>query len=444
MRKHFLIDTSVILDDPDNLVSLSSGGENSLYITNVILEELDRKKTERANVGFFARQFFRGFIGSEAKAVKIKRGQRLEGDYAYEFNYDAGHEKGPIKLIVIHRAEYHEEASRNDLKILEIARSYNLKLITNDVSLKIIALTQGVPTESFYEDTVSDYKSLEFFHAPQNGANASDTDWAQYEEIDETGRPHFSIRVGGRKEPCHFEALLENPALIVPPHNLEQKFMLSILTHPQNKVTAVSGSTGSGKTLMALQAGLMLQERDEVDGIIYLRNTIEAVGQQERLGYRAGDEDRKLGYFMYPLFSAINLLIEELRKRSLKNAVEYTGDVNTIESRAATKRFIEKHNIEMYDLAHSRGITIARKFVIFDEAQNASPADIKLLGTRLGKGSRIVFLGDIEQVDNPYLTRDRNGLVTLLKKAHTQDFVAGVQLRNTIRSDISRWFGQNL
>lgn len=167
MRKHFLIDTSVILDDPDNLVFLASGGENSLYITNVILEELDRKKTERANVGFFARQFFRGFIGSEAKSVRIKRGASEAGDYAYEFNFDAGHEKGAIKLTVIHRENYHDEHARNDLKILEIAKSYNLRLITNDVSLKIIALTRGVPTESFYEDTVSDYKSLEFFHSPK-------------------------------------------------------------------------------------------------------------------------------------------------------------------------------------------------------------------------------------------------------------------------------------
>ena len=444
MRKHFLIDTSVILDDPENLFSLDSGGENTLYITNVILEELDRKKTERANVGFFARQFFRGFIGSQAKDAKIKRKKTKTGDYAYAFNYDTGHEKGSIDLVIIHRERYRDEGARNDLKILEIAKDYDLQLITNDISLKIIALTQGVPTESFYEDTVSDYNALEFFHDPKNGANASETDWAQYEEIDENGRPGFFIRVNGHKEPCHFEELLQNPALIVPPHNLEQKFLLSILTHPQCKVAAVAGSTGSGKTLMALQAGLMLQEMGEVDGIIYLRNTIEAVGQHERLGYRAGDEDRKLGYFMYPLFSAINLLIEELRKRSIKNAVEYTGDVNTIESRTATKRFIEKHNIEMVDLAHSRGITIARKFVIFDETQNASPADIKLLGTRLGKGSRIVFLGDTKQVDNPYLTRDRNGLVTLLKKAHTQDFVAGVQLRSTIRSEISRWFGQNL
>jgi PhoH-like ATPase len=445
LRKHFLIDTSVILDNPDNLYALYSGGENSLYITNVVLEELDRKKTERANIGFFARAFFRIFIGSAAKAASKPKGEIKEGDHFYEFACDRGGDKGKLKLIVIHRERYDAQNDRNDLKILEIASSYNLKLITNDISLKIIALTRDVKTESFYEDTVSDYKTLEFFHKiGANNPNASKTEWAQYEETDENGRPHFYIDAGGRKEELFFDKLYENAALVVAPHNLEQKFMLSILTHPQNKVTAVSGSTGSGKTLMALQAGLMLCEQEIVDGIVYLRNTIEAVSSAERLGFRAGDEERKLSYFMYPLFSAINLIIEELRKKSLKNAIEYSGDVNTMESKAATKRFMEKNNIEMVDLAHARGVTISRKFVIFDEAQNASLADIKLLGTRLGKGSRIVFMGDLEQVDNPYLTQDRNGLVTLLKKAHTSDFIAGVVLRNTIRSDISRWFGQNL
>ncbi len=445
MRKHFLIDTSVILDDPENLLHLYSGGENTLYITNTILDELDQKKSERTNVGFFARLFFRGFIGSEAKATKLRRGKGAQSDdRTYRFSYDGGQSQGPIWIYVIHREIYRPEHHRNDLKILEIAQSYNLRLITNDLSFKIIALSRAVATESFYKDTVADYQSLEFFHGLKNSGSASESDWAQYEEIDSDGRPHFSVRVAGHKEACDFEALAQSPALIIPPHNLEQKFYLSILTHPQNRITVAAGSTGSGKTLMALQAGLMLQERGEVDGIVYLRNTVEAVGHHERLGFRAGDEDRKLGYFMYPLFSAINLLIEELRKKSIKNAAEYSGEVNSIESKSATKHFIEKHNIEMYDLAHARGITIARKFVIFDESQNASLADIKLLGTRMGKGSRIVFLGDTQQVDNPYLTRDRNGLVAMLKKAHTEDFVAGVQLRSTIRSEISRWFGQNL
>lgn len=445
MRKRFLIDTSVILDNPDNLYSLSSGGENSVYITNIVLEELDRKKMERANIGFFARSFFRIFIGSAAKASAKLKGKSKDGDRFYEFSCDQGGEKGKLKIVVIHRENYDEQNDRNDLKILEVAKSYNLKLITNDISFKIIALTRGVTSELFSEDTVSDYKTLEFFHkAGVNNPNASKTEWAQYEETDENGRPRFYIEVGGHKEEQRFDKLYENNALIVAPHNLEQKFMLNVLTHPQNKVTAISGSTGSGKTLMALQAGLILCEQEIVDGIVYLRNTVEAVTSAERLGYRAGDEERKLSYFMYPLFSAINLIIEELRKKSIKNAIEYSGDVNTMESKAATKRFMEKNNIEMVDLAHARGVTISRKFVIFDEAQNASIADIKLLGTRLGKGSRIVFMGDLEQVDNPYLTQDRNGLVTLLKKAHTGDFIAGVLLRNTIRSDISRWFGQNL
>jgi PhoH-like ATPase len=444
MRKHFLIDTSVILDNPDNIYLLSDGGENSIYITNVVLEELDHKKGERTNMGYFARSFFRTFIGSDVTPLSKRRGRSKAGDHFYGFECDYGIEKGKVPLIVIHRESYDDTSERNDQKIIEIAHSYNLKLITNDISLKIIALTKGIKTESFYENAVSDYKLLDFFH--KSGVvnpNASKNEWSQYEETDENGRPRFFIIVGGVKEECHFNRLYENPALVIAPHNLEQKFMLAILTHPQNKVTTVSGSTGSGKTLMALQAGLILCQQDIVDGIIYLRNTIEAVSSNERLGYRPGDEERKLSYFMYPLFSAINVIIEELRKKSLKNAVEYSGDVNTMESKAATKRFIEKNNIEMVDLAHARGVTISRKFIIFDEAQNASPADVKLLGTRLGKGSRIVFLGDLEQVDNPYLTKDRNGLVTLLKKAHTHDFIAGVQLRNTIRSEISKWFGQN-
>ena len=94
-------------------------------------------------------------------------------------------------------------------------------------------------------------------------------------------------------------------------------------------------------------------------------------------------------------------------------------------------------------IAHARGITIGKKFVIFDEAQNASNATIKLIGTRMGEESKIVFLGDWAQIDHPYLSKFRNGAVTLLKKALNSDFVAGIQLKQTIRSDIAKWFGDN-
>ena len=134
----------------------------------------------------------------------------------------------------------------------------------------------------------------------------------------------------------------------------------------------------------------------------------------------------------------------KIRKESIEKRIEYAGDVNTIQKQGATELFINKHNIEIYDIAHARGITIAKKFVIFDETQNSSNATIKLIGTRIGEDSRIVFLGDYAQIDHPYLTKFRNGLVTLLKKAQNNDFLAGIQLRQTIRSDIAAWFQENL
>lgn len=107
----------------------------------------------------------------------------------------------------------------------------------------------------------------------------------------------------------------------------------------------------------------------------------------------------------------------------------------------ATEYFLQKHKIEVLDIAHARGITIANKFVIFDEVQNASNATIKLIGTRIGDGSKIVFLGDWAQIDHPYLSKFRNGALSLLQKATSDTMIAAIQLRQTIRSDIAKWFG---
>lgn len=96
------------------------------------------------------------------------------------------------------------------------------------------------------------------------------------------------------------------------------------------------------------------------------------------------------------------------------------------------------------DIAHARGVSIARKFVIFDEAQNASDATIKLIGTRIAQDCKIAFLGDWKQIDHPYLSRFRNGAVTLLQKAQNSDFLSGIQLKNTIRSEIAEWFEENM
>lgn len=460
LKKSYLIDTSVILDDLQNLVYLYDNAKNTLFISDIVLEELDKKKSSN-EVGFLVREFFRN-INSDAPNIKLK--PTKEGDFIQRIFYETKEHK--IPLIVIYRQNYKTktlEYGLNDARIAEIAKDYKLILLTNDISLKIRSIARNIKAQSLFRDRVENPQDIDFWHkfllhkdAPITDLEKSKdfkqlTQWSliQIDEQDNTdsslyltGKKHFGIKVGARFEKIDFDEILKEANPYVMPMNLEQKMLFCLLTHRNNIATIATGSTGSGKTLIALQAGIHLLKQEIVDGIIYLRNTITANDKEAELGFRKGDQDQKLGYFMYPLYSAINFTIDSLQSSSLSNCIEYRGDVNTIHKEDATDYFLKKHNIQVVDIAHARGITIRKKFVIFDEAQNASNATIKLIGTRLGEESRIVFLGDWAQIDHPYLSKFRNGAVSLLQKALKDDMIAGIQLRQTIRSSIAQWFGE--
>ena len=461
LKKSYLIDTSVILDDLQNLVYLYDNAKNTLFISDIVLEELDKKKTSN-EVGFLVREFFRN-INSDAPNIKLKLAQ--EGDFIQRIFYETKEHK--IPLIVIHRQNYKTkslEYGLNDARIAEIAKDYKLILLTNDISLKIRSIARNIKAQSLFRDRVENPQDIDFWQkfllhkdAPITDLEKSKdfkqlTQWSliQIDEQDNTdsslyftGKKHFGIKVGARFERLDFDEILKEANPYVMPMNLEQKMLFCLLTHKNNIATIATGSTGSGKTLIALQAGIHLVKQEIVDGIIYLRNTVTANDKEAELGFRKGDQDQKLGYFMYPLYSAINFTIDSLQSSSLSNCIEYRGDVNTIQKEDATDYFLKKHNIQVVDIAHARGITIRKKFVIFDEAQNASNATIKLIGTRLGEDSRIVFLGDWAQIDHPYLSKFRNGAVSLLQKALKDNMIAGIQLRQTIRSSIAQWFGES-
>lgn len=501
-KKSYLIDTSVILDDPQNLIYLYQNAKNTLFISDIVLDELDKKKTS-SEVGFFAREFFRNIIdegestkGLDSQNPPIKTTNKaksqnltktdfakilpLEGDFFRVAYYEvratssisrANAKTTTIPLIIIFRQNYQIkslEYGLNDARIAEIAKDYNLILLTNDISLKIRCLARNIKAESLFRDRVENPSDIDFWHKfllhkdadiatlEKSKEFKSLSQWSliQIDEQDNTdsslyltGKKRFGIKVGssssGRFEELELDALIKEANPYITSMNLEQKMLFAMLIHKQNIATIATGSTGSGKTLIALQAGIYLQKEGIVDGIIYLRNTVTASDKEAELGFRKGDEEQKLGYFMYPLYSAINFTIDSLQSTSMKNYIEYRGDVNTIHKEDATEYFLKKHNIQVVDIAHARGITIRKKFVIFDEVQNASNATIKLIGTRLGEDSKIVFLGDWAQIDHPYLSKFRNGAVSLLQKALSEDIIAGIQLRQTIRSSVAQWFGES-
>lgn len=470
-EKSYLIDTSIILEDIENIYFLWQNGENNIFLCDVVLSELGRKKEYDNEVGYFAREFFRSLNTQDEltpnalKQIKSPNQNIKRGDTLYQILFKK--DTLSIPLFIIHRKEYRTKGldyGLNDARIAEIAKDYNFILLTNDIALKIFAFSQGIASQSLFRNRVDNPSAISFnatfrWHKDKNfSALGEDKDFQSLSnwsliEIDEedntesslylTGKKYYGLKVDGEFEMLDFDSLLDECNPYIRPINLEQKFLYSLLIHPKNKITVCSGATGSGKTLIALQAGIYLVKKGLVEGIIYLRNTVTANDKEAELGYRKGDELQKLNYFMYPLYSAINFSISKLQKESIAKKIEYHGDVNSIYSKEATEYFIQKHNIEIMDIAHARGISIAKKFVIFDEAQNASNATIKLVGTRMGGESRIVFLGDPAQIDHPYLSKHRNGLVSLLKKAKNDNFLAGIQLKQTIRSEIAGWFEEN-
>lgn len=465
--KHYLLDTSIILDDTQNILYLWQDSQNALFISEVVIEELDKKKDLHNETGFFAREFFR-CVNSDSTEITSHiqtQNDKTCNDFIQTLFFRTGNISIPLTLI--YRPKYniaHQEHSYNDSKLIEIARDYHLILLSNDISLKIRAQTQGVSAQSLFRDRVENPDKIDFWVSfewhkdkPLNALSHEQafkklTQWSliQVDEVDNTdsalyttGKKTFGLKVGNAFEEVNLDEILKKHQPYIMPINLEQKMLYALLTHPQNNLTIATGATGSGKTLIALQAGITLLKNGVVDGIIYMRNTITANDKEAELGYRKGDESQKLGYFMYPLYGAINFTIDKLQEQSLAKRIEYRGEVNGIQKQDATEYFLQKHKIEVVDIAHARGISIGNKFVIFDEVQNASNATIKLIGTRIGEGSKIVFLGDWAQIDHPYLSKFRNGALSLLTKALQDDFIAAIQLKQTIRSDVASWFGEN-
>ena len=482
-QKCYLLDTSVILDDPANIFRIAEENNNVVVISSTILAELNNKKDDmRSEAGFRAREFFRLTDSVAGESVpyealpecfreKINEFDAMRlTDFYYRLRllFDENRDT-TVDLYIIFREHfkadehYKEPRGLNDARIAEIAKEYSLILLTNDISFKIAAEIQGINAQTIRNASVEHPDKIEFFHTctytdtPDEGVAREFSGFDQitflqqavvagHNEVYETGLQRHAMVIGDRLEWLDFDRRFGDyfDETLIRPINLEQKFYFSILTHPLNHVSVVSGSTGSGKTLIALQAGIEMVKEGIVEGIVYARNTVTANDPQAELGFRKGDEHEKLGYFMYPLYSAINYTIEHQNKYSIEAQVEYTGNTNSTRRENATELFMAKYNIEVMDIAHMRGTTISRKFVIIDEAQNMTHATMKLIGTRMGEETRLVIMGDPRQIDHPFLSKRRNALVTMLKKAQSSDYIAGVQLRQTIRSEVADWFDKNL
>ena len=430
-KKNFIIDTNVILHDYNCLHNFE---ENDIYIPIVVLEELDHFKKGNEQINFNAREFVREL-------------DLIANDNLFKNGADLGDGKG--KLFIVAGNGYPEAISAvfpektPDHRIL--ADTYNIGklkktsktiLISKDINLRMKALSLGILAEDYINDKVTDLNAFEKNHevyenvAPElidrmyanGGILLDEFDFKSDVEPQEC----FVLRssrssVLARYQPQSGKVIRieKTRSFGIEPRNAEQAFAMNVLLDDEVKLVALTGKSGTGKTLIALAAAL---QKNESYKQILLARPIVALSNKD-LGYLPGDEQHKIAPYMQPLFDNLNVI---------KHNFSYQGkEMKLLEELQRNEQLV----IEA--LAYIRGRSLNETFFIVDEAQNLTPHEVKTIITRAGEGTKIVLTGDIQQIDSPYLDMHSNGLVYMIDRMRGQDIFAHVNLVKGERSYLS-------
>jgi len=425
--KLFVLDTNVLMHDP---VCLFRFEEHDIFLPMIVLEELDSNKKGMTEVARNARQTSRtldALVG--LKDSDISQGISLNG---------TGHSDVGGKLFFQTKPlEYSLPTSlpqgKADNQILGVVQALGklyqqrqVVLVSKDINMRVKARALGLPAEDYQNDkTLEDgdllysgslalpidfwskqAKTVESWQASGNtfyrigGPIVSHMHINQFIYFEAPGEPSLYARVTEiRGKTAVFKTLkdfghLKNAAWGVTARNREQNFALNMLMDPEIDFVTLTGTAGTGKTLLALASGLIqvLDER-RYSEIIMTRATV-SVG--EDIGFLPGTEEEKMG----PWMGALDDNLEVLAKTDTSSG-EW--------GRAATNELI-RSKIKIKSLNFMRGRTFMNKFVIIDEAQNLTPKQMKTLITRAGPGTKIICMGNLAQIDTPYLTEGSSGL----------------------------------
>ncbi|MDR5756936.1 PhoH family protein [Caballeronia sp. LZ035] len=435
LRKLFVLDTNVLMHDPSSLFRFE---EHDVYLPMMTLEELDNHKKGMSEVARNARQVSRTLDGLVAHAGKMTEGIPL----AAQGNRDAlGRLYFQTTLTDIEPVEG-LPVGKADNQILGVVRALQKErpesqvvLVSKDINMRIKAHALGLPAEDYFNDQVLEDKDLLY-----SGVRALPQDfWTRHakgmESWQDTKTGTTYYRVTGPLcpsmlvnefvylEPQNGEpsfhavvrelngktALLQtlrdyghhkNNVWGITARNREQNFALNLLMNPEVDFVTLLGQAGTGKTLMALAAGLaQVLDDKRYNEIIVTRATVP-VG--EDIGFLPGTEEEK----MQPWMGAFDDNLEVLQK---------TDDAAGEWGRAATQELI-RSRLKVKSMNFMRGRTFVDKYVIIDEAQNLTPKQMKTLVTRAGPGTKIVCLGNIAQIDTPYLTEGSSGLTYVVDR----------------------------
>ena len=486
--KHYILDTNVLIHDPQAMFQFE---DNVVWIPVEVLEELDRFKSESTTRGANAREVHRRLSEKFRTSDQMKSGVKLENGGQLQvcvnpnIQFDS---KGHMQLLnespraALVRTIF-SDLTITDNRILASAayladtRSPHTVLVTKDINMMLKARTLGIEAQDYRTDRVEDGD----IRRTQRRSGQED-----YEAIDIPGytlqafasQERITLTQGGGLLPNQYVLLRneEEPSHGVPARhirdgefqklhhdrinirggrcftaaNLGQHFLLDALYDPDITLVTVYGKAGTGKTLLSVGAALEQVQTGEYEKMLITR-VIMPTGKD--IGFLPGKMEEKMQPWVQPAFDALEQLLarprkperfEQKKQSARKHQHSHQHDTSSSDvgpSNGKTARpyeaLMQAGLLEVEAIAHIRGRSLPRAVFIVDEAQQLTPHEAKTLVTRMGKGSKIIMIGDLAQIDNPYVDAHTNGLVFTRNRLQGQPFMAHVNLFKGERSEMA-------
>lgn len=433
MKKTFVLDTNVLLYDPNSLISFE---ENDVVIPIYVIEEIDHFKKDMSELGRSARHISRTLDkmrqdGSLTEGVELPGGGKLRIKFT-EKNI-------PGTLMVEHNSM--------DSKILATALAerdsseQKVVFVSKDTNLRIRADAMGLKTEDFESDKITvdehytgstkiecsgslvdklfadgELTDLHEFHPSLHGLYPNQC--VHLQEFDNPNHTGLARCVGDTLRPIKING---DKIWGVKARNREQQFALELLMDDDIKLVTLAGKAGTGKTLLAIAAGLQKAAEENIYSKLLVTRPIFPLGRD--IGYLPGDIQEKLNPWMKPIFDNVEFLMG-LDKDDKKHGRSY-------------KELFDLGFMEIEALTYIRGRSIPKQFMIVDEAQNLTPHEVKTIISRVGDGTKIVLTGDPEQIDNPYVDANNNGLTFVVNRFQDQRIAGHITLVKGERSELA-------
>ena len=434
MAKIFVLDTNIILHDYNAVKQFQ---DNDIVIPIAVIEELDKFKKGDDALSFNARAFMREINILTDKHDFGPRGVPL------------GKKLGYIKIEPNHpfTPEF-QDLFRDDIqdhRILSTAMwvrdthpSKFVALVTKDINLRLKAKAVGMAAQDYMRGRVDDEVMISSekevidldagSEATQSLAygQSNSLPWQDIATKEPKPNQLYKFNFGGEKVCARYDAHRKEVVLVktkeasgIRPRNDEQKFAMDACLNPDIPLVSITGGAGTGKTLIALAAAI--EQCNDYDQIILSRPTVVLGGQD--IGYLPGDQKSKMTPYIQPLMDNLDVI-----RRCFKPGSRQFQKIESL---------IKDEKLIISPLAYIRGRSLGKVYFIVDEAQNLTPHEVKTIITRAGEGTKMVFTGDIHQIDQPFLDQWSNGLTHLGEKMAGQALFQHVFLRKGERSELS-------